>query len=360
MTSPAEVRTWHVISNRWNSAVTEYALSCAQACRQLGWQSVISPLKGSPCERRAREAQLETRAFKGFGPAALAKFLLTFRSVSPTHIFVYGGQETTLALCLPAGPRVIRFRGQDQDMKRLPSPLARKVAESRLDALLFPNEALAERFRPGASIPTAAVTLGCDANRFQARGLWKDQASHEILCVGRFDPVKGHQRLFHIFSLAKNIAEQSMMLRIIGEPANISVQELRAMAAAKGLVESKDYVLQNERVPNLAHFMERAAVGVIPSLDSEVICRVGEEFLLCGTPLCVSGAGALDELLFAGAGLSYAGKEDHDAAGLLALVFDRSIQESAETRKARALQARQRFSLEAMATSLSAYLSQLV
>lgn len=359
MTSPLEFRPWHVISNRWNSAVTEYALSCAQACRLLGGETIISPLGGSPCEQRARDAQFEVRSFKGFGPTALAKFLMTYRELRPTHVFVYGGQEASLALCLPKESHLIRFRGQDQDMKRLPSPFARRIAESRLDALLFPNEVLNERFRLRANVPTASIPLGCDANRFQPRGLWREQPSREILCVGRLDPVKGHQRLFHIFSLARNIAENPMTLRLIGEPANVSAADIRAMAAAKGLVESKDYVLQSERVPNLSHFMERAVMGAIPSLDSEVIGRVGEEFLLCGTPLLVSGAGALNELLFPGAGLSYEGKNDHEAAGLMALLFDQSLRETPEMRTARSFEARRRFSFEAMAKAIDAFVSKL-
>lgn len=43
--------------------------------------------------------------------------------------------------------------------------------------------------------------------------------------------------------------------------------------------------------------MRRAHFGVVPSFDSEVICRVAVEFMQLGTPVLVSDAGALPEIV---------------------------------------------------------------
>ena len=42
--------------------------------------------------------------------------------------------------------------------------------------------------------------------------------------------------------------------------------------------------------------MKNTTFGVIPSLDSETICRVGVEFLQAGIPVLYSDAGALPEV----------------------------------------------------------------
>ena len=44
---------WHLVSNRWNSAVTEFAISAARALEGLGYQNIISPKNQSPAHNLA-------------------------------------------------------------------------------------------------------------------------------------------------------------------------------------------------------------------------------------------------------------------------------------------------------------------
>ena len=131
-----------------------------------------------------------------------------------------------------------------------------------------------------------------------------------MLIVGRFDPVKGHARFFEI---TKKILDSwdidlpKPVLHIVGEKANLTGEDLVKQGESRGLVHGKNFIITQKLIKNIEEIMSAAAIGVIPSLDSEVICRTAEEFLLCGIPVLVSGAGSLDELLFDGAGASYTG-----------------------------------------------------
>src|SRR5262245_57989111 len=64
----APVRIWHLSSNRWNSAVTEYALSAALALANRGHETLFTPLDGSPAEKRALQLGLLTRSLPRFSP----------------------------------------------------------------------------------------------------------------------------------------------------------------------------------------------------------------------------------------------------------------------------------------------------
>jgi glycosyltransferase involved in cell wall biosynthesis len=56
-------------------------------------------------------------------------------------------------------------------------------------------------------------------------------------------------------------------------------------------------LILDERVRDVFVWMRQSSFGLIPSLDSEVICRVAVEFLQQGTPVVSSRAGALAEVL---------------------------------------------------------------
>ena len=91
----------------------------------------------------------------------------------------------------------------------------------------------------------------------------------------------------------------------------------------------------------------------MPSIGSEVIGRVAEEFLLCGTPVIVSGVGSLNEVLFdEKAGDSYSGLDSRAAANLIRCWLRQAVTETTEMRADRAFRARQLFSLETMGEAL--------
>src|SRR5690606_16517380 len=99
MTRPA--RVWHLISNRWNSAITEYALSAARSLALCGVENLFSPIAASPAEKRAKQLDLDVRTFPGFNLSAVPLGRRIFNEYSPDVIVTYGGPESFLLHFLP-------------------------------------------------------------------------------------------------------------------------------------------------------------------------------------------------------------------------------------------------------------------
>ncbi len=349
---------WHLCSNRWNSAITEYALRSTEALARRGWSSSISALAGSPCETRAKELGLAGPSYT-FSPAELLDLKRRARVIKPNFIITYGGPETFLARFL--GCPVVRFRGQDSDMAKPLSGLQLWGSLGFTRAILTPAATLRQRFQE--ALPKKrieSITLGLDTSVFRYQETTPPDRP-KLLIVGRFDPVKGHARFFEIFQrllAAWNGSLPKPYLEIIGQSANVSSNDLREAAKALGLSEGVDWGLVEARVQNLPERMSQATLGVVPSIGSEVICRVAEEFLLCGTPVLVSGVGALEECLRQeNFGSSLKGVKD--GAAHLKVQLERAFGESSVEKKNRAAAAAQYFSLERMGEELEAFLSSL-
>jgi glycosyltransferase involved in cell wall biosynthesis len=357
MTPTLPGSVWHVISNRWNSAITEYALSSARSLKERGWETCFSPLLNSPAEERSLAHGLDTRPFSSFGVQGLMRFRRLFKEINPDVIITYGGPETSLLRILGKGNvKKFRFRGREREETRPLFKLRYKVNSSHLDGIISPSVKRANFFKTLSNISVWCVTLGCDTgkvHRVPPAGIRAEFM--EMVLLGRFDPVKGHEKFF---SITRKLIEgwpenrPKPLLHIVGKPANISREEIEAMGERAGLKAGTDFIITTEWMENIAELMSRATLGVIPSLGSEVICRVGEEFLLCGTPILVSGVGSSEEILFEGAGLSYAGVSAVEVVSLTRELLILSYDENEAAKKARAAQARDLFSLDAMGENL--------
>ncbi|RYZ87239.1 MAG: glycosyltransferase family 1 protein [Proteobacteria bacterium] len=346
---------WHLCSNRWNSAITEYALRSAQALKMQGWTSELSALPSSPCEKRAKELGVG-------GPSYRFKFSEVFalrayaKKLKPSFIITYGGPETFLARFL--GVPTVRFRGQDSDLSKPLFPVDLKLNLGFCRGILTPSKIVADRFR--AVFPTkkiAAVTLGLDAKVFYPRDR-KDAPRPRILFVGRLDPIKGHEKFLGLFSEVVKEWERPgprPFLEIIGQSANLNATALRARAKALELEEGVDWGLVEARVPNLPERMANATLGVVPSLGSEVICRVTEEFLLSGTPVLLAKVGSLPECLVDENFGALFQDNKHDVTVMMNWIM-RAFDENQKVRNVRGEQAAHHFGLERMGEDLEKFL----
>jgi glycosyltransferase involved in cell wall biosynthesis len=359
MTLPSSKVVWHISSNRWNSAITEYALSCANALRGKGFQTVFSPLKNSIAEHRAQGYGLNVKSFKDFGLAGITTIKRLNREIKPDIIFVYGGQETFLTKFITS-PRVkvYRVRGQAYEAPVMAGKFLNALSYSHCQKIIAPCDVIKQQMAGMVNIPIETVILGCDSKVFFPYESLESPSPNErpeIVNLGRLDPIKGHKRLMaimrHVLDRWPN-KKSKPLLHVIGLPANLSEVDIAKYAEQAGLVLGEDVKISAQRMNPIAEYLTKASLGIVPSIDSELICRVSEEFLLCGTPLIVSGAGALEEVLFDSAGASYKGLSDADAAELIVKWLEKSLSEGQHTKKMRAERAKQLFSLNAMAENL--------
>jgi glycosyltransferase involved in cell wall biosynthesis len=294
----------------------------------------------------------------------LPMLLACFRRERPEAIFCYGGAETVLALALKrlTGVKVVRFRGQETKSFGSFNQLRQRWSHEGVDFVLSPSEFIAGELRQlGITNPIATVPLGCDQQRYcHVPKVSKDDRAR-MLVFGRFDPVKGHVLMIErTAEILRMWGDQPCrpQLHIVGEPANVSVADLVRAVQRAGLVIDDDVTITTGRVEDVAALMSEAALGVVPSIGSEIICRVAEEFLLCGTPVAVSAAGSLPEVVFPGAGFCFGAKSETDTVQSFIEWIRTSLGESEVDKLARTAAAVQRFSLPAMAAGLQLAIDQ--
>ena len=350
------MKIWHLISNRWNSAISEYALSSVLACRELGLETLITPLLASPIESRFIEKGFEVHSVDDFGPSRYLKLKALGARFLPDIILTYGGPETTAAMFMKGDRKLIRFHGQRASEQGPWAVFTRKFGQLHVDRIITPSSFVADGLRKTAQCTIDIVPLGCDEKKYGYKDIDRGERP-ELVIFGRLDPVKGHREFLPIFRRLTEIAKREKrvcpLLRIVGLPANLSSRHLLESAATLG-VASQDIEIQCERITDVAALMSRASLGVIPSLGSEVICRVAEEFLLCGTPVVTTNVGSLPEIFVEpGFGHCYGSHDNLAGAARIYEELVKSHRESSAERGVRAQLAASHYSIKKMSQALS-------
>jgi glycosyltransferase involved in cell wall biosynthesis len=363
MTRTSQKIIWHWCSNRWHSAITEYALSAFRALELAGYQNQIFLKRGSAAATAARKCAIFHHEMDSFSGRLLREYFCTPKSLRPNAVICYGGPESSVAQFLPSTCKVFRFRGDYPRGLLAKWPRLRDLLSLRRAVVIYPSETM--RTALGAHQPSACtIPLGRDATVFRPASLQKLEPQRiTLLIVGRFDPIKGHQEFVRIFARARERIrlehfEFSLHLRIIGQPKNISEKTLREQLSSIGLRDGEDFSIVSRYVENIAEEIRAASIGVIPSLGSEVIVRVAEEFLLCGLTIFTSGVGSLHEVASQFAGWSYLGRTVEETVEMLLHAVKAVVIESEKIRSERARQARMEFSMEAMSARLDTLISQ--
>jgi glycosyltransferase involved in cell wall biosynthesis len=349
------MKIWHLISNRWNSAISEYAVTTARATAAMGADVLITALAGSPVEQRVLGLGLKSGTIEYFGPGKIPQLSAAARKINPDVIITYGGPETTAAHFFKGRARLIRFYGYHSGDGGPLTAWAKKMGHLRVDQVITPADVITRALIPVMPCPVDTVTLGRDEALYKPVDVSRD-VRPTLVIFGRLDPVKGHREFLPIFlNILKTWPNQTSRpkLKIIGLPANLSAVHLVSAARAIGLF-SDDLEIICERVADVAQTLSSATVGVVSSLGSEAICRVAQEFLLCGTPVVTTGAGSLPEIFKDQSfGRIYTSDDPVTAASEISEVLKVSCQENFTLRCTRSQVARSYFSLTAMTAALS-------
>lgn len=347
------MKIWILSSNRWNSAITEYALSMARSLKEGGHDVLFMPLRGSPAHTRADQLGLAVVPLTTFQlkPGVVRELRQLAIKHAPSLLITCGGLEQTLSLCIP-NARKLRFRGERFRSFSPFRKLVHKLSHHQVAGFIVPCEVLARELKSFSEKPIHPIVIGLDASYWRP----SPQPSQRPRCLifGRFDPIKGHREFMVLWKQLLSEYTQLFpeearpILQIVGRKENLNKQDLLRAASALGIIEDIDILEGN--IHNPSELLSSAAIGIIPSLGSEVICRVAQEFLLCGTPILVSKAGALHEVLFDSAGLcSNLGQDDIPE---IVSFLHTAITEDPSLRTERSQKAKQRFSFEVMRSHL--------
>ena len=206
---------------------------------------------------------------------------------------------------------LIRTRGTTRPLRN--HWLNRKLHEDWIEAVIVPAQVIASQLRQVLNLPPERLQViyyPANPSPVDSQGEGEAQQSRlecldrlgipehcrVIGIVGRIRPVKGQRILLKSFvALRKHFPD--IVLLILYRDTNETEAEWQGLL--QDLAESnlqQNVYLYGYR-EDVLEIMRHTDIGVVSSVDSEVICRVAVEFFSVGTPVVAFPTGALPEIV---------------------------------------------------------------
>lgn len=308
-------------SNVWFSAISDYSLQFAIFTKNSGYELLFSgENKNKILKTKCHEQGIpyEGQNWRTKNPFSLIKNIFHIVSIlfknrtSLKSVIVFEGPEHTLC-CLTKiffpflwkNKFLIRIRGQAQKLKS--NGFSFFMYKNLTNKVILASQSV-KNYLPekwpvvyyGKAMPHVNLPMK----------LAKDHLNFIIL--GRFDPIKGHQYFLETF--CQMTFRKATSVFLIGRSENILAKNIKNFIHQEHTItpldnvqgykiellhKSKTIFVIDENIKDLIPYLQQCAFAVIPSLGSEVICRVGVEFLAHGLPVLYSDAGALPEVFSA-------------------------------------------------------------
>lgn len=203
--------------------------------------------------------------------------------------------------------KLIRTRGTTRAPQN--SWINRKIYRDWTDAHIVVGRVVEKRLTMKIPIPPEKVSviyypaeqynlpLNAKEDYYESFDLPRDSIILSI--VGRLDPVKGHTILLQ--SLKDLIVDHPQLILLIlyrdAEPGSPKLVKLQEDITQLSL---DNHVRLIGPHPGIREIMQLTTIGIISSIESEVICRVAIEFFSVGTPVVAFPTGCLPELIVNG------------------------------------------------------------
>ena len=120
--------------------------------------------------------------------------------------------------------------------------------------------------------------------------------SSVLAVVGRIRPVKGQRVLLQGISELLSEFPDLVLLMPYRDTSEIE-PEMTVLRTAINQLDLKDHVRLIPEREDILQIMEFADLGIVSSVDSEVICRVAMEFFSVATPVVAFPTGCLPEII---------------------------------------------------------------
>ena len=120
--------------------------------------------------------------------------------------------------------------------------------------------------------------------------------SRVLAVVGRIRPVKGQRVLLQGFSELLSEFPDLVLLMPYRDTSE-NEPEMTALRTAINQLNLKDHVRLIPERADILQIMEFADLGIVSSVESEVICRVAIEFFSVATPVVAFPTGCLPEII---------------------------------------------------------------
>ena len=304
---------------RWWNAEAAYAASLAEVLREAGHGAwIIAPAGTRNAEELARRG---LEPVPGLGPLApnpllwpaqAARLVAFQRERRIDVVNVFRSADVPLhawAARGAGGPRLIRTRGGAQPERG--SWLNRKLYGDWCDGVIAACELIRRRLHARLGLPEAGIRTiyypvdlpplpepaareALRRDLEQALGL--EPGRFLIAVVGRIAPEKGHGALLEaLAAVVQRVPEAALLIADKAYPGEAPHRRrLEREIARRGLQRWVRWLGFREDVRAV---MGACDLGAVPSLASEMNCRVAEEFLSVATPVVAFPTGALPEVV---------------------------------------------------------------
>lgn len=306
----------HVAQIHWYNAEVQYAYDLADRMRARGHEVHILTRTGSLAARIARERGFKLFEEEGFNakglgmiqvfPAA-ARLRKQLERQRYDMVMVYRSEGLPLiaGACHKVGVPVIRVRG---DMRPVRSdPVNRCVYQHLMDGVVVSNTTIERnlRERMGAFQRLTTIHGGVDEQTFHPEGPVRELraelgfAPNLFLAgvLGRYGPVKGHDVFLDAAERALERGARAGFVILVKSTTAFPDHLRERIERSEPLSESVRVIGHCEDLPATLRAFD---LGVISSVGSEANCRVGLEWMGCGTPLLASRIGVLPDIVVEG------------------------------------------------------------
>ncbi len=206
---------------------------------------------------------------------------------------------------------LIRTRGTTRPLRD--HWLNRKLHEDWIESVIVPAQVIASQLRQVLNLPSERLQViyyPVNPSTIDSQGEREAQQSRlecldrlgiprhcrVIGIVGRIRPVKGQRILLKSFATLRKRFPDIVLLMLYRDT---NETEAEWQGLLQDLVESnlqQSVYLYGYR-EDVLEIMRHTDIGVVSSVDSEVICRVAVEFFSVGTPVVAFPTGALPEII---------------------------------------------------------------
>ncbi len=206
---------------------------------------------------------------------------------------------------------LIRTRGTTRPLRD--HWLNRKLHEEWIESVIVPAQVIASQLRQVLNLPSERLQViyyPVNPSSIDSQGESEAQQSRlecldrlgiprhcrVIGIVGRIRPVKGQRILLKSFATLRKRFPDIVLLMLYRDT---NETEAEWQGLLQDLVESnlqQSVYLYGYR-EDVLEIMRHTDIGVVSSVDSEVICRVAVEFFSVGTPVVAFPTGALPEII---------------------------------------------------------------
>ena len=294
------------ISRGWNAQIAN-ALMTIDHQTKMGYTIHVITLHRSVIVNRLASLgdKIRVHTIKHHHTLNLLKILIGLlknHAIDAVHIHGGNGEMFAVSALILSGSRARVIRSTRDTLK-----LEERIGYLRwkcLDHVLVPNDLV--RRQMGRNITgntdVRIVPPPVDVHAFSPQG--KTPGSRlRVGMFARFDPVKGYPVFFEACRILKQTRDDFEVV-VAGKNFMLHRDEIGAMIADAEL-EDRTLVLGDlsDTATAIARELSMLDIGVIASIGSEELSRIGLEYMACGVPVVATDVGGLPELINSDVGL---------------------------------------------------------